>query len=57
MGSALRIGEVMKKWKFVLEDGQVIHVIAPNFQQACIAFDSCGQDPTKIVEVQCLPRR
>lgn len=43
---------MMKRFKFVMEDGQAIDILAPNFRSACLRFDAFGADPKKIQEIQ-----
>ena len=43
---------MMKKFKFIMEDGEVLDIIAPDFRAACQAFDKFGKDPRNIVAVE-----
>jgi hypothetical protein len=42
----------MKRFKFVMDDGSTIDILAVNFRSACVRFDAFGADPKKILEIQ-----
>lgn len=43
---------MMKRFKFVMEDGQAIDILASDFRSACLRFDAFGMDPRDILEIQ-----
>lgn len=43
---------IMKRFKFVMEDGSAVDIIAADFRSACLRFDAFGIDPREIREVQ-----
>jgi hypothetical protein len=42
----------MKRFKFVMEDGSAVDIIAADFRSACLRFDAFGVDPQDILEIQ-----
>jgi hypothetical protein len=42
----------MKRFKFNMEDGCSIDIVARDFQAACLVFDSAGYDPRCIDSVE-----
>ena len=42
----------MKKFKFIMDSGEVIHVIARSFKEACIIWENFGLDPRDILVME-----
>ena len=42
----------MKRFKFVMDGGYTIDILAPDFRSACLRFDAFGADPKEIQEIQ-----
>ena len=42
----------MKRFKFIMDSGLVVDVIARDFRGACEIFDLCGEDPREIAAIE-----
>lgn len=42
----------MKRFKFVMDDGCNIDIIATDFRSACLVFDQLGEDPRQITAIE-----
>jgi len=42
----------MKRFKFNMEDGCSIDIVARDFASACLVFDQLGEDPRQIDSVE-----
>lgn len=42
----------MRKFKFVMDNQEVFHVIARDFRAACIAWERFGKDPRDIWAIE-----
>ena len=42
----------MKRFKFNMEDGCSIDIVARDFQAACLVFDQLGEDPRCINSIE-----
>jgi hypothetical protein len=42
----------MKRFKFTMDTGSVIDILARDFRGACEIFDLCGEDPRHIASIE-----
>ena len=42
----------MKRFKFIMDSGNEVDIIAKSFREACEIFDLCGEDPRQIAAVE-----
>lgn len=42
----------MKRFKFIMDNGLELDVIAKTFREACEIFDLCGEDPRNIWAIE-----
>ena len=42
----------MRKFKFIMDSGEIIHVIARSFKDACAAWEQFGLDPRDILAME-----
>ena len=42
----------LKRFKFVMDDGCNIDIVAVDFRKACLIFDELGEDPRQITAIE-----
>ena len=45
--------ELMRKYRFILDSGDIQHVIARDFREACLSWARFGLDPREIAAMEC----
>ena len=42
----------MKRFKFIMDDGSSVDMLAKDFRSACLLFDQYGLDPRDIAAIE-----
>jgi hypothetical protein len=52
IGTVSKRSTVMRKFKFIMDNQEVFHVVARDFRAACLAWEQFGKDPRDIWAIE-----